>query len=55
MQIEVEKLMEVEQDTELICLGDMNGRLTKLEPNIKTDENGKMIEAYNKIDVVTER
>merc|ERR1711895_56589 len=27
-------------------LGDMNGRLKKLEPNIKNDENGKMIESW---------
>ena len=46
MQKEVENLMEVEQDTELICLGDMNGRLTKLEPDIKTDANGKMVESW---------
>merc|ERR1711874_17947 len=46
MQKEVENLMEVEQDTELICLGDMKGRLTKLEPDIKTDANGKMVESW---------
>ena len=37
-----EKLMEVEPDVALICLGDINGRLTKLEPHIDTDCNGKM-------------
>merc|ERR1711895_372350 len=46
IQEEVEKLMEVEDDTELVCLGDMNGRLRRLEPNIKNDENGKMIESW---------
>ena len=33
----IEKLMEVEPDVALICLGDINGRLTKLEPHINTD------------------
>ena len=37
----IEKLMEVEPDVALICLGDINGRLTKLEPQIDTDYNGK--------------
>ena len=46
MQKEVENLMEVDPDTALICLGDMNGRLTKLEPTIKTDANGRMIERW---------
>merc|ERR1711874_87687 len=46
IQEEVERLMEVEADTELVCLGDMNGRLRRLEPNIKNDENGKMIESW---------
>ena len=30
----IEKLMEVEPDVALICLGDINGRITKLEPQI---------------------
>merc|ERR1711874_140924 len=46
IQKEVESLMEVEADTELVCLGDMNGRLKRLEPKIKSDENGKMIESW---------
>jgi len=29
----IEKLMEIEPDVALICLGDKNGRLTKLEPH----------------------
>merc|ERR1711874_943169 len=45
-QKEVEGLMDVEPDTALLCLGDMNGRLTKLEPTIKTDANGRMIERW---------
>ena len=46
IQKEVESLMDVEADTELVCLGDMNGRLKRLEPKIKSDENGKMIESW---------
>ena len=38
--------MEVDPGTTLICLGDFNGRLTKLEPNIITDVNGKMLEDW---------
>ena len=30
----------------MICLGDFNGRLTKIEPNIITDANGKMLENW---------
>ena len=30
----------------LVCLGDMNGRLKSLEPHIKTDSNGKMVEEW---------
>merc|ERR1712237_14122 len=41
MQKEVENLMEVDADTELVCLGDMNGRLSRLEPDIKSDENNR--------------
>merc|ERR1711913_74938 len=41
-----EDLMEVDADTELVCLGDMNGRLSRLEPDIKSDENGKMVENW---------
>ena len=46
IQKTIEKLMEVEPDMALMCLGDMNGRLTKLEPNIITDFNGKMLEEW---------
>ena len=46
LQKEVEKLLEVDTDTSLMCLGDFNGRLTKLEPSIVTDANGKMIEKW---------
>ena len=46
IQKTMEKLMEVEPDVALICLGDINGRLTRLEPNIATDTNGKMLEEW---------
>ena len=42
----IEKLMDVEPGIALMCLGDMNGRLTKLEPNIKTDFSGNMLEEW---------
>ena len=42
----VENLMDVEPEVALLCLGDINGRLTKLEPHINTDHNGKMIERW---------
>ena len=35
LQKEIEKLIEVEPGTKVICLGDINGRLTKIEPNTK--------------------
>jgi len=38
--------LEVEADTSLIFLGDFNGRLTKLEPTIVTDPNGKMLDKW---------
>ena len=44
IQSQMEKLMEVDPDTALVVLGDFNGRLSKLEPTIKTDANGRMIE-----------
>ena len=44
----VENLMYVEPGKAIICLGDMNGRLTKLEPHIITDYNGDMIEKWTK-------
>ena len=46
LQRDIEKLMEVEVDTSLIVLGDFNGRLTRLEPTIITDANGKMLEKW---------
>ena len=46
IQKQAEKLFEVDSDVSLICLGDLNGRLSKLEPNIKTDANGNMIEEW---------
>ena len=46
IQKDIEKLIEVDPGTTLICLGDFNGRLTKLEPNIVTDANGKMLEDW---------
>ena len=46
IQRQVEKLFEVEPDVSLICLGDLNGRLKKLEPDIVTDANGQMIENW---------
>ena len=46
IQKTIEKLMEVEPDVALVCLGDINGRLTRLEPNIATDVNGKMLEEW---------
>merc|ERR1712179_715468 len=46
MQRKIEELMNVEPGVALIILGDINGRLTKLEPNIVTDANGKMLERW---------
>ena len=46
IQAQVEKLFEVEPDVSLICLGDINGRLKKLEPDTETDCNGIMIEDW---------
>ena len=46
IQKTIEKIMEVEPDVTLVCLGDINGRLTKIEPNITTDVNGKMLEEW---------
>ena len=46
IQKEMEKHLEVVPEIRLVCLGDLNGRLNKLEPNIDTDENGKMIEEW---------
>ena len=38
--------MEVDPDTALLVLGDFNGRLSKIEPAVKTDANERMIEAW---------
>merc|ERR1712179_896622 len=46
MQSKIEELMKVEPEVALIVLGDINGRMTKLEPNIVTDANGKMLEEW---------
>merc|ERR1711942_482588 len=46
IQKQVEKLFEVDPETFLICLGDLNGRLKTLEPSIETDCNGRMIENW---------
>ena len=37
----------MEPGTKLICLGDINGRLSKIEPNIGTDTNGQMVENWS--------
>merc|ERR1712179_670073 len=47
IQKDIETLMEVEPGVKLICLGDFNGRLKKLEPDITTDTNGQMIENWS--------
>ena len=39
-------MFEVDPETSLICLGDLNGRLKTLEPSIETDCNGRMIENW---------
>ena len=46
IQKQVEELMEVDPNTALLILGDFNGRLTRLEPSIKTDANGEMIDTW---------
>ena len=46
IQEQIEDLLEVDPETTLICLGDLNGRMKTLEPEIETDENGKMIEEW---------
>ena len=42
----IERLFEVEPDVALVCLGDMNGRLNSIEPQIDTDNNVKMVEEW---------
>ena len=46
MQREIERHMIIEDEVNLIILGDMNARLTILEPSIETDANGQMIEEW---------
>ena len=45
----IEKYMEVEPGTMLMCLGDFNARTKEIEPKIRnSDENGKMLEEWTK-------
>ena len=46
IQAKIESLLEVDPDTSLMVLGDMNGRLVELEPNIKSDVNGEMVKSW---------
>ena len=46
IQKQIEKLLEVDPDTTLICLGDFNARMKTLEPDIETDVNGRMVEEW---------
>ena len=46
IQKDIERLIEVDPEVKLICLGDFNGRLEKIEPKIPTDANGQMIENW---------
>ena len=46
IQKKVEHLIKVDPNTALMVLGDINGRLTELEPDIKTDVNGKMVKSW---------
>ena len=46
MQKEVEEHMLVEEDVNLVVLGDMNARMGILEPERETDANGQMIEEW---------
>ena len=46
IQQEIEKHMQVEEGMNLVILGDINARLTILEPRIETDVNGNMIEEW---------
>ena len=48
IQRKFENLFEVYPEVLLICLGDLNGRLKSLEPQIETDSNGKMVEEWTK-------
>ena len=46
MQKEIEEHMVVEDDVNLVILGDINARLNILEPEKETDANGQMIEDW---------
>ena len=46
IQQEIEKYMQVEDGMNLMILGDINARLTILEPRIEMDVNGNMIEDW---------
>ena len=46
IQRKIEKYFEVDPDVALVCLGDMNGRIKSIEPQIDTDSNGKMVEEW---------
>ena len=47
IQKNIEKWMEVEPETMLVCLGDFNARMKELESNIRqSDVNGMMIEEW---------
>ena len=43
IQKQIEKLFAVDPVVSVVCLGDLNGRLRKLKPNIETDANGEII------------
>ena len=38
--------MGVDPNTALLVLGDFNGRLVELEPTIRSDANGQMINSW---------
>ena len=47
IQKKIEKWMDVEPETMLVCLGDFNARMKELEPNIRqSDVNGVMMEEW---------
>ena len=46
IQGEIEKYIQVEPNMNLICLDDFNGRIHALEPRIRSDPNGQMIENW---------
>ena len=53
IQKEIEEHMNVEEDVHLVILGDINGRLSALEPERNTDANEQMIEDWvNELDMI---